>query len=120
MIVAETLDCVKSAVQALTNKKGIKIVAIDLRDVSSITDFVIIAEGGANRHVAALAKEVMGDLKEHFSLSPVYEEGLSTGEWVALDYSDFMVHILTSDLRNYYRIESIWPEAKILELDIKE
>ena len=118
MIVAETIDCVRAAAQALSNKKGINIVAIDLRGVSAITDFVIVAEGGANRHVAALAREVMHDLKTNFSLSPTYEEGLSAGEWVALDYSDFMVHILTSDLRSYYRIENIWPGAKLLELEI--
>ena len=113
----ETLDCVKAAAKALYNKKGIRILALDLRDISSICDFMIIAEGGADRHVVALAHEVMKDLKGNFKLSPLHEEGLSEGEWVALDYVDFMVHILTPSLRDYYRIEGIWPKAKLIELE---
>ncbi|MCF7852080.1 MAG: ribosome silencing factor [Simkaniaceae bacterium] len=112
------LDLVKKAAQAIYDKKGINILVIDTRGVSSMADFVIVAEGSVERHVQALAREVISSLKEE-GVSPAFEEGLMRGDWIALDYIDFIVHILTPDLRNYYQIERIWSDAKVVSINYK-
>ena len=111
-----TLEQVKLAAQAIYNKKGQKIIALDLTRLSSVTNYVLVAEGAINRHNVALGNEVIATLKEE-GIEPFKKEGMSDGEWVALDYSDFVVHILTPDLRFFYQIERIWPEAKIIDLN---
>ncbi len=115
-MVVTTLDCVKAAAKALADKKGVNIIAIDLREQSSVTDFILVATGGVDRHVIALAREVIAQLREEYDMKPYHDEGMSEGSWVALDYVDFMVHVMTPDLREFYRIENVWPDAKVVDL----
>lgn len=82
-----------------------------------LTDFTVIAEGNVDRHVIALAQSIIEALKET-GLSPAHVEGLRSGEWVVLDYLDFMVHLFMPGLREKYRLEELWKEGQIYDLTI--
>ncbi len=103
--------------QAIYDKKGSNILALDLRGITGLTDYVIIAEGNVDRHVVAIASHVeqtLGKMGE----SPAYMEGMESGEWVVIDYIDVMVHIFIPSLRERYRLEELWRKGKIVDLKI--
>ncbi len=105
--------------QIIFDKKGFNITAIDLRGVATLTDFMIIAEGGVDRHVQAIAHEVVAKLSEVWR-EPNQTEGRENGDWIVLDYGSVMVHLFAPGLRDKYRLENLWPEAKIVDLRITQ
>ena len=111
------LELVKSLAQALYDKKGANIMALDVRGISSMTDYYLIAEGNVERHVKALAGAVEEKLKEHGE-KPAYTEGLKTCDWVVIDCWNVMVHLFVPHLRQKYQLERLWTEAKLVELDL--
>jgi ribosome-associated protein len=92
--------------QVIFDKKGMNILALDVRGVSSLTDFVIIAEGNVDRHVSAIADAVIVALKEE-GYQPIHTEGLQSGDWVVIDFLDIMVHLFMPGLRDKYRLEDL-------------
>jgi len=108
---------VQHACQAIVDKKGCNIVTLDVRGVSTITDYFIIAEGTVSRHVAALARHIDDEISK-YKTYPIHIEGLQEGDWVVMDYMDFIVHLFTPELRQYYALEEVWKEGKVLSLDL--
>ncbi|MDN3506754.1 MAG: ribosome silencing factor [Simkaniaceae bacterium] len=109
---------VELAAQTIFDKKGINILALDVKDVSSLTDYVLIAEGNVDRHVVAIAKDVIDVLKNQGE-RPIYVDGLESGDWVVIDYLDYMIHIFMPGLRDKYQLEEMFRDGKILELNLK-
>lgn len=103
--------------QVIFDKKGMNILGLDVRGISSMTDYVIIAEGNVDRHVVAIAQAVIGVLKQAGEL-PIHVEGLQTGDWVVIDFLDIMVHLFMPGLREKYRLEDLWKEGRLLDLTI--
>lgn len=103
--------------QAIFDKKGINILALDVREISTITDFVIIAEGNVDRHVIAIAQNIQKEM-ESIGESPIYIEGLQHGDWVVVDYLEVMIHLFMPGLRDKYQLEKLWKEGKIVDLNI--
>ena len=103
--------------QAIFDKKGMNILGLDVRGVSSMTDFVIIAEGNVDRHVVAIAQAVLDVLKQE-GQQPIHVEGLQTGDWVVIDFLDIMVHLIMPGLREKYRLEDLWKDGQLLDLTI--
>ncbi len=103
--------------QAIFDKKGMNILALDVRGVSSMTDFFLIAEGSVGRHVQALEQEVEKTLAKH-GLNPTRVEGMDGGEWVVIDCFDLIVHLFLPSVRGRYQIERLWQEAKIVDLEL--
>lgn len=103
--------------QVIFDKKGSNILALDIRGVSSLADFVIIAEGNVDKHVSAIANTIVEELKKA-GLSPSYIEGLQNGDWAVIDYLDTMVHIFEPGLRERYRLEDLWKKGSIIDLKI--
>lgn len=103
--------------QIIFDKKGSNILALDLRRVSSFADFVILAEGNVDKHVSAIARAIVEELKK-IGLNPSYIEGLQQGDWAVLDYLDVMVHIFEPGLREKYRLEDLWKEGSIIDVKI--
>jgi ribosome-associated protein len=110
-------EAVRSTCQAIIDKKGLNVVALDVRGVSTMTDYFIIAEGTVPRHVAALAQNVDDVLRKNH-VAPSHVEGLPDGEWVVLDYMDFVLHLFTPELRGYYALEEIWKEGKVMKIPL--
>lgn len=105
--------------QAVYDKKGINLIAIDVKGVSTITDYIVIAEGNVDRHVVAIAKNIEKELFQAGDGHPSYVDGLQNGDWVVLDYIHVMVHIFVPGLREKYQLERLWSQGKIMELNIK-
>ncbi len=103
--------------QTLYDKKGFNIMTLDLRALSTLADYFIIAEGNVEKHVQSLAKEIVEVLAEE-GRNPIHVEGLREGDWVVLDFSDVVIHLFTPDLRDRYRLEHLWEEAQIIDIPI--
>jgi ribosome-associated protein len=108
---------VELAAQAIYDKKGVNILALDVKGVSSLTDYVLIAEGNVDRHVVAIADEVIKTLKDQGE-KPIYVEGRESGDWVVIDYLDYMVHIFMPGIRDKYQLEEMFRDGKIVELNL--
>ena len=94
-------------VEALENRKGRDIVALDVRRLTDITDFMVIASGSSNRHVKALVEQVIEAAR--LSSHPVLGvEGREAGEWVLLDLGDVVVHVMQAAARDFYELERLW------------
>ncbi len=104
--------------QALFDKQGMNILVLDVRGVSSLTDYVVIAEGYVDKHVVALAHYVETVLKD-LGRIPARVEGYKAGDWVVLDYVDVMVHIFMPGLRDQYHLEGLWEKALIVDVPIR-
>ncbi len=103
---------VKLAIQCASEKKAFDLVALDLRDIASFTEFFIIASGANQRQVQAIADEINEQLKKQLGSKAVRIEGYTSGEWVLLDYGDFIVHIFDKDAREFYDLTRLWHDAK--------
>ena len=107
---------VKLAITCASEKKAFAITAIDLREIASFTEFFIIASGSNMRQVQAISDEITEKLKEQLNTRVVRVEGYSAGEWVLLDYGDFIVHIFEQKARDFYDLERLWRDAKKVEI----
>lgn len=114
----ETDKALQAAVQAIYDKKGMNIITLDLRGISSLSDYFIIAEGNVDRHVKAIAGEIHDNLKK-LGWQPFHREGEFSGDWIVLDYGEIMIHLFTPELRERYALERLWKESKIVNVKIK-
>jgi ribosome-associated protein len=87
--------------------KGVDIRVIDVRDLTSITDRMVIASGTSTRHVKALADNVATRAKQQ-GYPPLGIEGAQTAEWVLLDLGDVVVHVMLPETRTFYGLEKLW------------
>jgi ribosome-associated protein len=113
-----TVNILKKIAQIIYDKKGFNILALDIREISSFTDYFLIAEGNVDRHVHAMSNEIQQVLREEEGIKAYRVEGQSEGDWVVLDYVDFVIHLFNPELREKYRLEHLWSESKLVELDI--
>ncbi len=111
-------DILNLVAQTIYEKKGLNVLALDVSGISSITDTVIVAEGNVDRHVIAIAKSITQKLKDQ-GISPVFVEGIHYGDWVVLDYMQMIVHIFMPGYREKYQIERLFPEAELIDLNVK-
>ncbi len=99
-----------SALHAASDKKALDMVALDLREIASFTDYFLIASGANTRQVQAIADEISERLKSQGSKAARIE-GYKAAEWVLLDYGDFIVHIFDDKARRFYDLERLWRDA---------
>lgn len=106
MEIAALLNIVINALEDL-KAKDIKV--LDVRNLSSITDTMVIASGTSSRQVVALGEKVIESVKEH-GLQPLGSEGMTEGEWVLVDLGDIIVHVMLPQTRDFYQLEKLWAE----------
>lgn len=104
-------DLVKLAIAALEDIKAQDITTIDVRDKTSITDYMVIASGTSSRHVKSLVDNVLEKVKEQ-GVRPLGSEGLDSGEWALLDLGDIVVHVMLPTARQFYDLERLWQGAE--------
>jgi len=104
------------AAQICVENKANDVVLLDLRGVSDMTDFFVIASGTSDTHVRALGEHVLDDMKREGARAH-HVEGLSQGRWVLLDYVDFVVHLFHPTLRNFYQLERLWSDAALVPVE---
>ncbi|MEP6590979.1 MAG: ribosome silencing factor [Gemmatimonadota bacterium] len=104
---------VQTVVDAIDDRKGVKIQVLDLRHLSNAADYFIIASGTSDAHVRGLADGVMrAMLADGHRTYGV--EGLQTGRWVLLDFVDVVVHLFHPETRAFYQLERLWQDAPAL------
>lgn len=103
--------------QTIYDKKGINILVLDVAAISTVTDYVVIAEGNVDRHVIAIAQGILSALKP-LGLTPYSTEGMQNGDWVVLDFYTLMVHLFMPGMRERYQLEELWRAGKIVDLNI--
>lgn len=94
-------------IDALDDVKARDVVRLDVRDVTTVTDFMVVASGTSNRHVKALVDNVAEKAKEA-GHGPIGIEGEDGGEWVLLDLRDAVVHVMLPKVREFYNLEKLW------------
>jgi ribosome-associated protein len=92
------------------------VVALDLRGISSFTDFFVICSGTSEPHLKAIAGEIEERLKEDDGVRANAVDGYPLSQWIVMDYSDVVVHIFHSQKRGYYSLEDLWSDAPRLKL----
>ena len=102
-------DLKKVVVKTLDNNKAQNIVSIDLKDKSSMADYMIIASGTSSRHIQALSEQVLEMLKNN-GIKNSKIEGIDSSEWKLVDGIDIIVHIFHPEKRKFYELEKIWSE----------
>jgi ribosome-associated protein len=93
------------------DKKAEDIVILDVREVSSVTDYFVIASGTSEPHLRAIVDEIRDRLRERHELRPRAVDGTLQTAWVVLDYFDVIVHVMRRDLRDRYDLETLWGDA---------
>ena len=106
---AENLDLKKIIIKTLDNNKALDIVSIDLKDKSSIADYMIVASGTSSRHIQSLSEQVLEKFKNN-GLKNCKIEGKDSTEWKLVDGIDIVVHIFNPEKRKFYELEKIWSE----------
>ena len=94
------------------NKKAEDIVILDVRELSSVTDYFVIASGGSEPHLRAIIDEIIQKLREDHHLRPKAIDGTLQAAWIVLDYFDVIVHVMRADIRDRYDLETLWGDAK--------
>ncbi len=97
------------------NKKAENIVILDVRKISSVTDFFVIASGTSEPHLRAIVEEITGQVRDEVGQRPNAVDGTAHGAWVVLDYFDVIVHIMRQDARERYDLEGLWGDAKAVK-----
>ena len=101
--------------RALLDRKAIDLVLLEVRDLSSFTDYFLICSGNSDRQVHAIASHAEEKLGKE-GLHPLGIEGKRDGRWVLLDYGDVVIHVFYHPVREFYDLERLWSEAPRLEL----
>lgn len=107
---------VKLAIRCASDKKAFDIVALDLRGIASFADYFIIAGGANTRQVQAISDEINERLRKQLNVKCLRIEGYGTGEWILLDYGDFIVHVFEEKAREFYDLARLWRDAKKVEI----
>src|ERR1043165_3007474 len=97
------------------NKKAEDVVILDVRKVSSVTDYFVIASGTSEPHLRAISVEITGKLRDEHGVRPRALDGTLQTAWVVLDYFDVIVHVMRSDIRERYDLERLWGDAPRLK-----
>jgi ribosome-associated protein len=101
----------KVVLAAAADKKAEELLVLDLRKASAFTDFFVICTGTNVRQVQAIADAIQEALRPK-GQKPALVEGYARGQWVLIDYFDFIVHVFTPAVREFYGLERLWGEAK--------
>jgi ribosome-associated protein len=97
----------------LENKKGEDIILIDLQDIAIFADYFVICSGSTNRMIQALVDSAIDQVKKEYRIN-ARVEGQAEDGWMLVDYGDIILHIFSPQRRDYYRLEELWSEGKIL------
>lgn len=107
-------DEILRAVELARERKGREIVVLDLRGISTATDYFLLATGGSDVQMKAIADHIIDELKKE-GVRPEHVEGIRSGRWVLIDYIDWVVHVFHPTARDFYQLETLWGDAVIHE-----
>src|SRR6476469_703923 len=109
-------EAAQRAAQAALDLKANDVVILNLKGVSDVADFFVIASGTSDTHVRAVAQNIESELGK-IGVRVLHEEGVTQGRWALLDYFDFVVHVFHPSLRNFYQLERLWGDAEVIPVE---
>ncbi len=112
----DSINAVRVAAEAADRIKATDIVAFDVADLLGITDIMMIAGASNERQVLAVAEEIEKDLFSGRLAGS--REGLTEGQWVLLDYGDFVIHVMHEESREFYGLERLWRDCPAIDLEL--
>ena len=101
------------AAQAAVDMKGENVCVLDMHELVSYTDYLVLCTGRNTRLTHRIFEEISLRLKKEKGLLPTGQEGATSGEWILLDFLDFVVHIFTPEARDFYRLDNLWKQASV-------
>lgn len=102
--------------EAGEDKKAFDIKILDVRGLSSVADYFVILSGNSTRQVVSIGEEIESKMSKE-GYEPLNKDGYRTGEWVLLDYEDIIVHVFQKDEREFYNLERLWIDSKIIDIE---
>ena len=109
--------CRACAVAAADKKAG-NIVVLDLRGISTFTDYFVICSATSEPQLKAISSSIRELIRERFGRKPISEDGFPASQWIILDYGDVIVHLFQGEKREFYALESLWSDAKSVTLQV--
>ncbi|GAB4242277.1 MAG: hypothetical protein Kow00129_00670 [Thermoleophilia bacterium] len=107
----------RAAARIASDMKAEHIVILDMRELVTYTDFLVVCSGRSTRQTRRISEEIGLRLKRELGLTPSHVEGEVQGEWILMDYLDFIVHVFTPEARDFYRLGTLWKEAPAEEIE---
>ena len=109
-------DVLETVMNCLDDSKAEEITKIDIKDKSALADYMVVASGRSNRHVSAIADQLLREIKTLKQVSPKVE-GLQSADWVLIDLGDIIVHLFRPEVREFYALEKMWQMPASEELN---
>lgn len=110
----DTSKLMRLAVDAAEDKKAQRVVALNLQGISLVADYFVVCHGNSDTQVQSIATEVRKRAEEHgYRMKGI--EGMDTARWVLIDLGDVIVHVFHKEEREYYNLERLWADAKVVE-----
>jgi len=117
---ADSTELIDTITEALLEKKAKEIVVLDVRELTTLTDFFIVCHGTSETQIRALAGSVTEKTKKDIGEAVWKQEGLDARRWIILDYVNVVVHIFSEEKREFYGIERMWNDAHRTDIDENE
>ena len=113
----QTPKLVNQIIEGIQEKKGQKIVVADLTEIEdTICNYFVICQGNSPSQVSVIAHSVWDFAQQGADEKPIAIDGLQNAQWVAMDYSDVLVHIFLPEMREFYNLENLWADAKLTHI----
>ena len=113
----QTEILVKKITEGIQEKKGQKIVVADLNEIEdTICKYFVICQGNSPSQVSVITDSIQDYVRKETGYKPAAIDGLRNAQWVAMDYSDVLVHIFLPDVREFYNLENLWADAKLTSI----
>ncbi len=113
-------DLLANIIKGIEEVKGDNIKILDLRAIdNTVCDYFVICDGNSNTQVNAIVGSIQKIVSKELKDKPWHIEGAENGEWVLMDYVNIVVHVFQKHIREYYRIENLWGDAKITTIESK-
>ncbi|MBE0575973.1 MAG: ribosome silencing factor [Desulfuromonadales bacterium] len=112
----QSQDRAQKCAAFVLGKKAFNVRILDVRKISSLTDFLVLASGSSDRQVKAAAEAVHLGLKKEYETMPIGIEGINEGRWVLIDYGDVMVHVFHEPVRLFYDLDGLWSDAEEIQI----
>lgn len=113
----QAIDKAKLLAKAADERKALELLALDMRELTTSTDYFIVCTANTANHARGIA-DAVEEAMDEANIPFLHKEGYRNGEWILLDYGDCIVHIFTPDARDYYSLERLWADAPVVDVEI--
>jgi ribosome-associated protein len=113
-VILDSLELARHIVDIIADQKGENVLLLDIRDISILADYFVIASTTSDRQAKAILDDVREKVKQNTDARLLHIEGEATTGWVLIDYGDVVVHIFSQEMRDYYNLEGLWQEGRII------